>query len=168
MTFAVLEEAVAAGTIGSYGLATWDGLRVAKDDPRHLSLATAVAAARDAAGSDEHHLAVIQLPFNIRDHQAVTLPTQKLGRATLPALQAAEALGLYVMTSASVMQGGGTAAADEARLRRATPGHSLITAALQVSRSGRGVGTALVGMRRIHSVEEAMAVAQMPLAHEGA
>lgn len=94
MTFAVLEEAVAAGTIGSYGLATWDGLRVAKDDPRHLSLATAVAAARDAAGSDEHHLAVIQLPFNIRDHQAVTLPTQKLGRATLPALQAAEALGL--------------------------------------------------------------------------
>ncbi|MCM2309335.1 MAG: aldo/keto reductase [Sulfuritalea sp.] len=168
MTFAVLEEAVATGRIGSYGLATWDGLRVVKDDPRHLSLATAVAAARDAAGSDEHHLAVIQLPFNIRDHQAATLPTQKLGRATVPALQAAEALGLYVMTSASVMQGGETAAADEARLRAAAPGHSLITAALQISRSGRGVGTALVGMRRIHSVEEAMAVAQMPLAQEGA
>ncbi|MFH1871647.1 MAG: hypothetical protein ABIK82_04545 [Pseudomonadota bacterium] len=72
------------------------------------------------------------------------------------------------MTSASVMQGGGTAAADEARLRRVAPGHSLITAALQISRSGRGVGTALVSMRRLHSVEEAMAVAQMPLAHEGA
>lgn len=92
MTFAVLEEAVAAGTIGSYGLATWDGLRVAKDDPRHLSLATAVAAARDAAGSDEHHLAVIQLPFNIRDHQAVTLPTQKLGRRSKTSTSASSPL----------------------------------------------------------------------------
>ena len=79
-TFAMLEEAVAAGRIGSYGLATWDGLRVAKDDPRHLSRATAIAAARDAAGSGEHHLAAIQRPFNISDHQAAKLLTQKLGR----------------------------------------------------------------------------------------
>lgn len=163
-TFAILEEAVAAGKIGCYGLATWDGLRVAKHDPRHLSLATAVAAARDAAGSGEHHLAVIQLPFNIRDHQAATLPTQRVGRALLPALQAAEALGLYVMTSASVLQGAEIPQADESRLRAAAPGHSLVTAALQLARSTSGVGTALVGMRRIHSVEEAMAVAQMPLA----
>ncbi len=161
-TFAVLEEAVAARKIGCYGLATWDGLRVAKDDPRHLSLATAVAAARDAAGTGEQHLAVIQLPFNIKDHQALTLPTQKVGRALLPALKAAEALGLYVMTSASVMQGAQIPEADESPLRAAAPGYSLITAALQVSRSTQGVGTALVGMRRIHSVEEALAVAHMP------
>lgn len=168
MTFAVLEEVVAAGRIGCYGLATWDALRVAKDDPRHLSLATAVAAARDAAGSGEHHLAVIQLPFNIRDHQALRLPTKKIGRSLLPALKAAEALGLYVMTSASVMQGAAIPEADTSRLQAAAPGYSLITAALQVSRSTQGVGTALVGMRRIHSVEEAMAVAQMPIAYEGA
>lgn len=165
-TFAVLEEAVAAGKIGCYGLATWDGLRVTKDDPRHLSLASAVAAARDAAGGERHHLAVVQLPFNIRDQQALTLPTQKLGRALLPALKAAQELGLYVMTSASVLQGAEIPEADESRLRAAAPGHSLVTAALQLARSTRGVGTALVGMRRIHSVEEAMAVAWMPLANE--
>ena len=165
-TFAVLEEAVAAGKIGCYGLATWDGLRVVPDDPRHLSLAAAVAAARDAAGSGRHHLAVIQLPFNVRDHQAATLPTQKLERAILPVLQAAEELGLYVMTSASVLQGAEIPEADESRLRAAAPGYSLVTAALQLARSTRGVGTALVGMRRMHSVEEAMAVAQMPIACE--
>lgn len=161
-TFAVLEEAVAAGKIGCYGLATWDGLRVAKDDPRHLSLAMAVAAARDAAGTGQHHLAAVQLPFNIKDHQALTLPTQKVGRVLLPALKAAEALGLYVMTSASVLQGTQIPEADVSHLQAAAPGYSLVTAALQVCRSTQGVGTALVGMRRIHSVEEAMAVAHMP------
>lgn len=166
-TFAVLEEAVAAGKIGCYGLATWDGLRVPTDDPRHLSLATAIAAARAAAGTGQHHLAVLQLPFNIKDNQALTLPTQKVGRALLPALEAAEALGLYVMTSASVLQGAGIPEADESRLQAAAPGHSLTTAALQISRSTRGVGTALVGMRRIYSVEEALAVARMPLLAAG-
>lgn len=167
-TFAVLEEAVAAGRIGCYGLATWDGMRVAKEDPRHLALATAVAAAGDAAGGGRHHLAVIQLPFNIRDRQAATLPTQKLGRALLPALKAAEELGLYVMTSASVLQGAEIPEAAESRLRAAAPGYSLVTAALQLARSAPGAGTALVGMRRIQSVEEAMAVARMPLARDGA
>lgn len=167
-TFAVLEEAVAAGKIGCYGLATWGGLRVPADDPLHLSLETAIAAARDAAGTGQHHLAVLQLPFNIKDDQALALPTQKVESILLPAFQAAEALGLYVMTSASVLQGAGIPEADESRLRAAAPGHSLTTAALQVSRSTLGVGTALVGMRRIHSVEEALAVARMPPVPEGA
>jgi aryl-alcohol dehydrogenase-like predicted oxidoreductase/nucleoside-diphosphate-sugar epimerase len=165
-TFAVLEEAVAAGKIGCYGLATWDGLRVPTADPRHLSLATAIAAARSAAGTGQHHLAVVQLPFNIRDSQALMLPTQKVGRVLLPALQAAEALGLYVMTSASVLQGAEIPEADESRLRLAAPGHSLVTAALQIARSTPGVGTALVGMRRIYSVEEALSVASLPAAPE--
>lgn len=167
-TFAVLEEAVAARKIGCYGLATWDGLRVPADHPRHLSLATAVAAARAAAGTGQHHLAVVQLPFNIRDNQASTLPTQKIGRALLSAFQAAEALGLYVMTSASVLQGAEIPQADESRLRAAVPGHSLVTAALQMARSTHGVGTALVGMRRIHSVEEALSVARMLPVEEAA
>lgn len=166
-TFTVLEEAVSAKKIGCYGLATWEGLRVPSDDPRHLSLATAIAAAQDAAGS-AHHLAVLQLPFNVKDNQALVLKTQKIGHTLMPVFKAAEALGLYTMTSASVLQGGAIPQADESRLRAAAPGHSLSTAALQVSRSTRGVGTALVGMRRINSVEEALAVARMPPVSEGA
>jgi hypothetical protein len=133
-----------------------------------LSIATAIAAARNAAGTGQHHLAVVQLPFNVNDNQALRLPTQKVGRALLPAFQAAETLGLYVMTSASVLQGAEIPKADESRLRAAAPGYSLTTAALQIARSARGVGTALVGMRRIYSVEEALAVARMPPVPEDA
>lgn len=161
-TFAVLEEAVSAGKIGCYGLATWEGLRVPADDPRHLSLSTAIAAARDAAGTGQHHFSVLQLPFNVKDNQALSLPTQKVGRTLMPAFKAAEALGLYVMTSASVLQGTAIPQTEESRLRAAAPGHSLSTAALQISRSTPGVGTALVGMRRIHSVEEALEIARIP------
>jgi len=106
---------------------------------------------------------VIQLPFNVRDNQALMLPTQRVGRVLLPALKAAEKLGLYVMSSASVLQGAGIAEAEAPRLLAAAPGYTLITAALQVGRSTPGVGTALVGMRRMHSVEEALAVAHMPV-----
>jgi len=162
-TFSVLEEAVASGKIGCYGLATWDGLRVTRDDPRHLSLSSVIKAARDAAGTSGHHFSVLQMPFNIRDNQALTLPTQKVGRVLLPALKAAEALGLYVMTSASVLQGTAIPESEVPDLRAAAPGYSLITAALQVTRSIQGVGTALVGMRRIYSVEEALAVAHLPI-----
>ncbi|OIO70079.1 MAG: hypothetical protein AUJ58_04135 [Zetaproteobacteria bacterium CG1_02_55_237] len=162
-TFAALEEFVAAGKIGCYGLATWHAFRVPKDDPRHMSMAKAIKAARDAAGSGQHHFEVIQLPFNIRDNQALMLPTQRVGRVLLPALKAAEKLGLYVMSSASVLQGEGIADAEAPRLLAAAPGYTLITAALQVGRSTPGIGTALVGMRRMHSVEEALAVAHMPV-----
>ncbi len=162
-TFSVLEEVVALGKIGCYGLATWDGLRVAKDDPRHLSLTSVIKAACDAAGSSGHHFSVLQMPFNIRDNHALTFPTQKVGRVLMPALKAAEALGLYVMTSASVLQGAAIPESEVLGLRAAAPGYSLITAALQVTRSTQGVGTALVGMRRIYSVEEALAVAHLPV-----
>lgn len=160
-SFAVLEDAVAAGRIGCYGLATWHALRVPPEDPRHLSLAGAVRCAKSAAGCADHHLRVVQMPFNVTHHEAMSLGTQKVGRSTLSALDAARALDLYVMTSAGALQGAGIPAALAASLQEAAPGHALTTAALHVARSTAGVGTALVGMRRIESVEEALAVARL-------
>lgn len=160
-SFAVLEEAVAAGKIGCYGLATWYALRVPPDDPRHLSLANAVRCAKSAAGSAAHHFRVVQMPFNVRHHEAVSLRTQKVGRSMMTALDAAKALDLYVMTSAGALQGAGIPDAVIGSLQQAAPGHALTTAALHVARSTAGVGTALVGMRRIESVEEALAVARL-------
>lgn len=160
-SFAVLEEAVAEGKIGCYGIATWNALRVPPDDPRHVSLAGAVRCAKSAAGSADHHFNVVQLPFNITHHEAMSTRTQKVGRSALSALDAAQALGLYVMTSAGALQGGGIPAAVTGSLQQAAPGHALTTAALHVGRSTAGVGTALVGMRRIESVEEALAVARL-------
>lgn len=160
-SFAVLEEAVADGRIGCYGIATWDALRLPPQAPRHLSLAAAMRCARSAAGSQDHHFRMVQLPFNVRHHEAASSRTQKVGRSTMTALGAAQALGLYAMTSAGALQGASIPAGTQAALQEAAPGHALTTAALHVARSTPGVGTALAGMRRIQSVEEALAIARL-------
>lgn len=160
-TFVVLEQAVAAGHIATYGLATWDGLRVTRDDARHLSLERAVALAQAAAeqvGASEHHLAAVQLPYNVRDHQSYTLPTQRVDNTLLPAIAAAERLGLHVFTSASVLQGHQAPAALEALM----PGLTANTVALGAVLATPGVGTALAGMRSPARVEEAVALLARP------
>lgn len=160
-TFVALERAVAAGQIGAYGLATWDGLRVTDDDPRHLSLVRAMALAQTAAektGAAKHHLAAVQLPYNVRDHQSYTLPTQRMGNTLLPALAAADRLGLYCFTSASVLQGHRAPETLDALM----PGLTAHTAALGAVVATPGVGTALAGMRSGARVEEALALAARP------
>jgi aryl-alcohol dehydrogenase-like predicted oxidoreductase/nucleoside-diphosphate-sugar epimerase len=164
-SFTVLESAAAQGRIGAYGLATWEGLRVAPDHPDHLSLERALAAAAEAArrvGNPKHHLTAVQMPFNVRDHQPLTLPTQRVGDALLPAFAAAAELGLYCFTSASVLQGAVVPEGLRQQLAMSVPGRSLHSAALHAARSANAGGTALVGMRRMASVEEAIGVLELP------
>ncbi len=161
-TFVILEQAVMAGKIARYGLATWNGLRVGAEDPRHLSLERVVATAREAAARlqiPKHHLGAIQMPFNMRDHHPLTRPTQSLDNRRVPALEAIAALGLYAFTSASVLQG----AAVPEQIRLISSGLTERTAALRGAYSTPGVGTALVGMRRTSSVEEALVVGSLPV-----
>ena len=156
-TFVALEQAVADGKIGCYGLATWEGLRVPQEDGRHLSLERAVELANQAAsqiGAPSHHLAALQLPYNVRDHQPYTKPTQQVGKQLLTAFAAADALGLYCFTSASVLQGGRV----PDHLHGLMPGFTPHTTALGAVLSTPGVGTALVGMRNVSRVEEAIAL----------
>jgi aryl-alcohol dehydrogenase-like predicted oxidoreductase len=74
----MLETKVAAGEIAAWGVATWEGLRVPPDHPRHLPLAEVVAVAREVAGQS-HHLRAVQVPINLAMPEAVRLPTQELG-----------------------------------------------------------------------------------------
>lgn len=164
--FEALEQAVADGKIGSYGLATWEGLRQPAGGIRHLCLSTSVAAAKEAAGSDGHHFAAVQMPFNVTMHEAFTVPTQSVDGVQYPALQAAVKLGLYTFTSASVLQGSGMDASCAARLATACKGFSTPAAALQVARSCSAVGTALTGMRQISHLEDAVAVSASELFHD--
>lgn len=165
--FRVLEQAVASGKIGCYGLATWDGLRQLPGGKRHLCLKSAVDAAIQAAGGGDHHFAAVQMPFNISMHEAYTTATQEIDGEYYPALQAAKKLGLYTFTSASVQQGSAIDEAVSARLKTSCRGFSLPTAALQVASSCSLVGTALAGMRQIAHVEDAVAVtASSPLDDE--
>jgi len=159
--FEFLEGAVGDGKIRWYGTATWDGYRRPVTARDYLSLPDVVGLAREVAG-ERHHFGVIQLPYSLAMTEALTLTNQQVGKASLSVLQAAEHLGVYVMTSASILQG---------KLARDLPpalGQMLeglstdAQRALQFVRSTPGVGTALCGMRRVAHVEENALLVSVP------
>jgi len=101
--FAELESQVSQGTIRCYGCATWHGFRLDPASPGHLNLEDFVQIARETGGND-HHFQVIQLPLNLAMTEAVRAPTQTVKGERMPLLQAAAALGVSVVASASLMQ----------------------------------------------------------------
>ena len=144
--FAQLEQEVADGNIGCYGCATWAGFRVGPDDKSHLPLAELIKIAETVGGAD-HHFRAIQLPINLAMPEAVRVPTQPLGKAVVPLLQAASELGVTVIASAPLMQGQLTSGLP-AKLAEAFP--NLATdaqRAVAFVRSLPRVTAALVGMK---------------------
>ncbi|WLT31398.1 aldo/keto reductase [Geothrix sp. PMB-07] len=158
--FEACEGFVAAGKIRAYGVATWNGFRVPPGQEGHLSLARLLEAA-ESAGGKNHHFRWIQLPLNLAMPEAFLAPTQLLGGTAMTALAAAQASGLSVQTSASIMQ---------ARILRQLPEgfaeamglQTPAQAALQFTRSCPGVTTALCGMGRVAHVAENVAVMGLP------
>jgi aryl-alcohol dehydrogenase-like predicted oxidoreductase len=156
--FQALEQAVREGSIVCYGTATWNGYRQPPDAPDYLSLEELIQIARQIAGPD-HHFKVIQLPYNLAMPEAFTRANQRVGSETVPVLEAARRLGVYVMASASVYQGQLTRNLP-AVVAEYVPGFgSDAQRALQFVRSTPGIGTALVGMKTVAHVEENAAVA---------
>lgn len=159
--FEALESHVGAGRIGVYGTATWNGYRVARGSQGWLSLEGFVQLARDVAG-DAHHFRVVQAPLNLAMTEAYGDPTQVVDGVEMALLDAAERLGIAVVTSAPLLQG---------RLTRGLP-PELETAfrgldtdaqrAVQFARSAPGVVTTLIGMSRVEHVREALRVAAVP------
>jgi len=159
--FETLERACAEGKIGAYGTATWNGYRQPPDAPDYLPLADLVAAAREVGG-DGHRFRVLQLPYNLAMPEAYGRATQRLdGRAVSP-LEAAAALGLYVVTSASILQGRLARGLPPALARHLDGLDTDAQRAIQFVRSTPGVGTALVGMKQVAHVEENARVARVP------
>jgi len=159
--FEALESAVSAGKIRLYGTATWNGYRNDPAAQDYLSLAEIVEIAKKAGGQ-QHHLKVIQFPFNLGMTEALSQRNQQVEGRSLTLLEAAQTLGITVMCSASLLQG---------QLARNLPSiigdalHALETdsqRALQFARSTPGVTTALVGMKQIHHVEENLKTAHLP------
>ena len=161
--FEACEDLAAQGLIGAYGCATWNGFRVPPEAPEHLGLETLMEDAR-AAGGKDHHFRWIQLPLNLAMPEAFTRATQSYGGERLTPLAAAQAAGLGVQVSASLMQ---------ARiLDRLPTGPGAILpgcrtpaqAALQFARCCPGVVTALCGMSRPGHVAENLEVLGLPRA----
>ena len=161
--FEACEALVAAGRIGAYGCATWNGFRVPPEAPDHLSLETLLADAEAVAGRG-HHFRWIQLPLNLALPQALTVATQRFGGQLLTPLEAARAAGIQVQASASLMQAKllPQLPSGEGALFQgcATPAQ----AALQFVRSCPGVVTALCGMGRPEHVAENLRVLDLPRA----
>jgi aryl-alcohol dehydrogenase-like predicted oxidoreductase len=161
VAFAALEKAARSGRIRMYGTATWTGYRLAPTAAGALSLPELVNAARDVGGSD-HHFRVIQLPYNLAMPEAFVGANQRIDNAMLSPLAAAERLGMYVMASASMHQGG-LARNLPPVLTEFLPGLTTdAQRALQFVRSTPGVGTALVGMKSLAHVDENAGVAAVP------
>ena len=136
LAFERLEQNREQGKLANYGVATWNGFRVAPDSGGHHSLVRIVETAREIAG-DDHGFRFIQLPFNLAMPEAATLANETLDGEAMPVLEAANRLGVTVIASASLLQG------------RIDP-----QTAIQFARSAPGITTALIGMSRVEHVEE--------------
>jgi len=161
-TFFMLEDAVSAGSIGSYGIATWQGLRTSPKNEYYLSLERIFSIARDVGGP-EHHFRAIQFPLNCTNTEALLRTNQEIGGKKMTVLEAASRLGLYIFTSASISRGQDLSPEIAERLTAGAGGQNTIQAALNFVRSVPGVGTALVGMRKRDHVEKALIMASYPL-----
>ena len=151
--FEFLEDSVASGRIGNYGVATWNGFRAEPDAGGYHSLEQMADIAKEVAGA-EHHFRFIQLPFNLAMPEALFFQNQKLGDQYESAVEAARALGITVIASGSILQGQVARGLPEA-IRE--PLGSLATDAqtgIQFVRSAPGITTALVGMGQREHVEE--------------
>jgi aryl-alcohol dehydrogenase-like predicted oxidoreductase len=151
--FESLERARAEKKLGLYGVATWNGFRVPSDSRHYHSLSRMVELAVDIAG-DSHGFRFIQLPFNLAMHEALTLRNQLLKGEKVSTIEAANAFGVTVIASASILQGR-VAQGLPKDLRKVLG--SLRTdaqTAIQFVRSAPGVATALVGMSDTKHVAE--------------
>jgi aryl-alcohol dehydrogenase-like predicted oxidoreductase len=76
--FVVLEEAVAAGHVAGYGIATWAGL-----EEEAFTVGELLALAAEAAGG-RHHLVVVQMPVSLVMMTPITQAFQAEGRFRPP------------------------------------------------------------------------------------
>lgn len=165
--FEFLEQSVANGKIKNYGVATWNGFRVDPNAPGYHSLESMAEIAREIAG-DSHHFRFIQLPVNLAMPEALFVRNQKVGGEWMTVTEAAQALGVNVLASASILQGQVARGLPEA-IRKALG--SLATdaqAGIQFVRSAPGVTTALVGMSRVSHLEENLELVRVEPAHREA
>jgi aryl-alcohol dehydrogenase-like predicted oxidoreductase len=161
--FAVLEQAVQRGRIRAYGIATWNALRVPAESQEAVSLERVFQAAQAAAGrGNEHHFRAVQLPFNLAMPEAFSARTQVLNSQAASTLQAAEAHGCMVFSSATLLQGQ-LASGLPPELQRCFSGlETDAQRAIQFVRSAPGVTAALVGMSDRRHVEENLSTAARP------
>jgi aryl-alcohol dehydrogenase-like predicted oxidoreductase len=159
--FECLEALAESGKIRFYGTATWSGYRSRAHGKDWLSLQEVVSTAREAGG-DGHRFRFVQAPYNLAMTEIFSEPNQPLEDKMVSLCVAADALGVHVVSSASIAQG---------RLKSGLPdwlgtlfrgSSSDVQRALQFVRSTPGVAVALVGMKSESHVRENLGTALIP------
>lgn len=161
MAFRMMENCVQSGKIGVYGFATWDGFLDEGHNGTVMQLEKIEQVAR-RAGGDQHHFRMIQLPVNLGMTDAINAPNQQIGDRKMTLLEAASALNICVIGSASLLQQNLTRNLP-VTLQQAIPGfRNDAGRALQFARSVPGITTALVGMSTPSHVTENLDIASAP------
>jgi aryl-alcohol dehydrogenase-like predicted oxidoreductase len=159
--FECLEELAEDGQLRFYGTATWSGYRSRARSKDWLSIEEIVAVAREAGG-ETHRFRFVQAPYNLAMTEIFSEPNQPLGDKMVSLCVAADALGVNLVSSASIAQG---------RLKSGLPewlgtlfrgASSDVQRALQFARSTPGVSVALVGMKTEAHVRENLGTARIP------
>ena len=158
--FSTLENAVRAGKVRFYGMATWNAFRVAEGARDYISLADMAHLAHEVGG-DRHHFRFVQLPFNLAMPEAYFLANQITGKKNLSLLEAATQLGVAVVGSATLYQGRlthGLPPFISRTLGMKTDGEN----AIQFARSAPGITTSLIGMGQKEHVSANLRPALLP------
>lgn len=150
--FEQLEHAVSDNLIRFYGTATWDGYRTGA-----LSLRALAKVARQIGGKN-HHFRFVQLPFNLGMQEARTRRVE-VGRTVL---DVAKELGITVIASASLLQGGLLRDLSIKSSKVPPCLHTNAQRAIQFARSTPGISSSLVGMREVTHVMENLAISRIP------
>jgi aryl-alcohol dehydrogenase-like predicted oxidoreductase len=157
--FELLEKMVDDGLVASYGVASWDGLRVAPEQNHYLKLDSVLERAVRAGGED-HHFDAVQMPFNFGMPEASTRANQPVNEQPMTPLEACRELGLSVMSSASIMQGKIVDNLPERIREHFDEFNNDVHRALQFTRSAPGVTASLVGMSDPDHVKQNLKLAR--------
>ncbi|WP_425547401.1 hypothetical protein [Actinomadura vinacea] len=152
--FAACEQAAAAGRIGGYGVATWNGFA-----HEAFTMADLVAAARNAAGGQDTCLAAVQLPISLVQIKAIAAAASGHGTVV-----EAAARGLEVWASAPLHGGELGRLVNDELARLIQPGLTPVQAALHVVASTPGLsGAVLSASTPAHWNEAATAFSLPPV-----
>ncbi|RFU40214.1 aldo/keto reductase [Actinomadura logoneensis] len=150
--FEACERAAHQGRITGYGIATWSGFSSSA-----FTVPELLAAARQAAGGPDHHLAAIQLPVNL----VQLAPLSQSLKGGGPVAQASHA-GLEVWASAPLNGGELTTLVSQELAELIGPGLSPSGAALTVVASTPGITGALLSASTTAHLQDALVTFQRP------
>ena len=162
LAFELYEQKRSEGKIKSYGMATWESFRVAKDNPQYFPLDEILDLAKQVGG-ESHGFKFIQLPFNMYYDQALLLKNHILDGEDASVLQMAKVRNIGVFSSLPLMQG---------RLLQpgVMPEFGDLEAnlrALQFIRSAPGMIAPLIGQKTPEHVQDNLKIMSIPSMDEG-